>query len=103
MKTYATTIFIFGLIIYFMFAEGGARFNDGNFYWQIIPATYILFLLAIPELIQGFLRFPRLSIIKKTIFVSVIVLYIIHFYFWIILFQIYLCRLELFIISKHSV
>lgn len=76
---YATTIFIFAVIIYLTVAEEGPRFNSGNFFWQIVPATYILFMVALPSLYAGLMSFTSANLLKKVIIVVTAILFLAHF------------------------
>ncbi len=35
------------IVIYLVFAETGPRANHGNFYWQVIPCSWLLFYVAL--------------------------------------------------------
>lgn len=43
---FAITSFAGAILIFILFAETGLRWNHGNFYWQVVPAALILFLVS---------------------------------------------------------
>jgi hypothetical protein len=47
MVRYAVALLAVGHLIYWLFIETGQRMTDGNFWWQILPCTYIIFTLAL--------------------------------------------------------
>lgn len=76
---YATVVFVFAVIMYLTIAEEGPRFSGGNFFWQIVPATYILFLVALPSLISGLINFQAANRSKKIIVSFTAFLFAAHF------------------------
>ncbi len=75
---YATVILAVSIMMYLCISEGGARFNAGNFYWQVVPATYIFFLVSLPSLVSGYMNFSASSVTKRIIVVVTTLLYIAH-------------------------
>lgn len=49
---FSISLVIFSILIYAGVHETGPRFLDGNFYWQIIPCTWILFFVSLVELLK---------------------------------------------------
>lgn len=62
---YAATLFIIGLVIYLLIAESGERFVSGNFYWQVVPSTFILFAMALGKLAESYLHYSQTSLRQK--------------------------------------
>lgn len=56
---YATVLVIVALLLYLFIAESGDRFVHGNFYWQIVPATNILYLLAFVKIVKGIINYQK--------------------------------------------
>lgn len=48
---FAFLLVLFSLLIFFVLAESGPRFNHGNFYWQIPISIFILHMVLIKKLI----------------------------------------------------
>jgi hypothetical protein len=44
--------FSFGILVFFLFAESGPGYLDGNFYWQIPISLYILYLVLAKNLLK---------------------------------------------------
>lgn len=77
-KVYATIVFAASAALYLMVCEDGDRFSSANFYWQIVPATYLLFLVSLPSLISGYLNFSIASSTKKFFIVITSLLFLGH-------------------------
>jgi hypothetical protein len=57
----ALMTFCFGLLVFFLFAESGPGYLDGNFYWQIPISLFLLYLVIIRVLLSGFLQKQQLN------------------------------------------
>ena len=58
----ALMTFCFGLLVFFLFAESGPGYLDGNFYWQIPISLFILYLVIAKNLLQ---KFTGLAIVEQ--------------------------------------
>ncbi|APD05857.1 hypothetical protein UJ101_00305 [Flavobacteriaceae bacterium UJ101] len=56
-KLYLYTILlnVFAFLIFILISEGGPRSTHGNFYWQIVITTYLLFLVSLSESLRRFI------------------------------------------------
>jgi len=72
---YAFFLLIAGLIISAFLKETGPRLNDGNFFWQNIICTYLLFLTSISFLIPKFLN-NTIKPKRKFVIISLFILHI---------------------------
>ncbi|WP_133554049.1 hypothetical protein [Algoriphagus boseongensis] len=43
----AFAVFFFSLLVFFLFAESGPRYLDGNFYWQVPISLFLLYLVLV--------------------------------------------------------
>lgn len=87
---YATVLVIAALLLYLFIAESGDRFAHGNFYWQIVPATNILYLLAFAKIAKGLINYQKnTKKVKYTLIISTLLMtahvvygifYIFHIY-----------------------
>lgn len=50
---YSWVLVILSLLIFFLFIEDGPRKLHGNFYWQIVPSSYILYLTSFVNLLKN--------------------------------------------------
>ena len=50
---YSWILVLYSIIILLLFFEEGPRFSHGNFYWQIIPSSFLLYLTSIIILIKN--------------------------------------------------
>lgn len=49
---YAIASWLISVLLYFTLSEVGLRENDGNFYWQVVICTWILFLFSLSVFIK---------------------------------------------------
>jgi hypothetical protein len=50
---FALVNYVIGLIVWILFSEQGFRKSDGNFYWQIVVVSYLLFFTMLIEFINA--------------------------------------------------
>lgn len=84
--TNAWALTILALIILFVFTENGPRASHGNFYWQIIPSSYLLFLFSTVLVLK---YWQTISYKKKYTYTFI---YFLHFIFGIV----YFCKVIFF-------
>jgi hypothetical protein len=53
--------FSFGMLVFFIFAESGPGYLDGNFYWQIPISLFLLYLMIAKVLISSFFQTKQLN------------------------------------------
>lgn len=71
-----TWVSYFGaILIFILFAETGERWAHGNFFWQIVPSTFILFLVAVKKSLPE-LSFPNKSFKDLNLFHVLLFLHI---------------------------
>ena len=57
----ALMTFCFGLLVFFIFAESGPGYLDGNFYWQIPISLFILHLVIVRILLGSFFQAKQMN------------------------------------------
>lgn len=76
--------FFSAIVIFVVFVETGYRWNHGNFFWQIVPSTFILFLVAVKnsyaELVAPIRSLKDINLYRVVFFMHVLfgVIYIIR-------------------------
>lgn len=50
---FAAVNYVMGLLIWILLAEDGIRKSDGNFYWQIVAVSYLLFFTLLIEFVNS--------------------------------------------------
>jgi len=53
--------FSFGMLVFFIFAESGPGYLDGNFYWQIPISLFLLYLMIAKVLLSSFFQKQQLN------------------------------------------
>lgn len=53
--------FCFGILVFFLFAESGPGYLDGNFYWQIPISLFLLYLMIAKVLLSSFFQMQQLN------------------------------------------
>ncbi|TDK47359.1 hypothetical protein [Algoriphagus formosus] len=53
--------FCFGMLVFFLFAESGPGYLDGNFYWQIPISLFLLYLMIAKVLLSSFFQMEQLN------------------------------------------
>lgn len=53
--------FSFGILVFFLFAESGPGYLDGNFYWQIPISLFLLYLMIAKVLLSSFFQMQQLN------------------------------------------
>lgn len=66
---YSFISFIISVLIYFFISESGPRAMHGNFYWQIVIASWICFFIALLALINDILT--KKNTLKNSILITV--------------------------------
>lgn len=72
---FSVLLVAFAFLVYAIINETGPRFTDGNFYWQIIPCTWILFFILIIELLKDIKEYG--FTLKNKILISIYILHVI--------------------------
>lgn len=81
---YILSLLIFAFFVFFIVAEQGRRYTDGNFYWQIVPCAWLFFVFTFLSLLkdikeEGFLRKNKLLLAVYLIHVLMGFIYIARF------------------------
>jgi hypothetical protein len=78
LSVYAILLFVFSLFFHLLLAETGKRFSHGNFYWQIVPAVYLLFLLSLAKIPAIISSFGKISKARRIVAIIALVLMVAH-------------------------
>jgi hypothetical protein len=81
---YGLSFLLIGFAIYINIIETGPRQQHGNFFWQLLPCTYLIFLILWLKIIKDFFKkpFSIISVALHIVFVSTYVAHLISGYYY---------------------